>query len=270
MKCLLHFSKPGAAATLLALCVIVLRLSAGPLLFTQSSAAPTLRYYAVINDRAWESERWTGDDRPFAQVRLSIDRLFNAKVDAQPFVSQYQALAKVNPRDALDQFRWAYAVLKQGDIPHPVHRDTSEITIALADAVQPHTYNYTRMRLLFQYAGPKELGLFERLLARDPSDDRVKSIYAFILSETKLKKDDDKAVSIEEAIVAEGRYSPVCYRDLSDIYYDVGYNENDPSFYKKSIAASREYLARTPDYDWTRAAVEHSISYLEGQLSKKP
>ena len=238
--------------------------------------APAVTYAKVdfmgaIDDWTWADEKWTGDDRPFAAARLSIDRVFNASQNTSDIVSKYAQLAAENPQDALDQFRWAYSLFKQLQIPHSQMMDPSDIfkvELAIAAADQPHCYNYTRLRLLYEPDAPQERSLDERLLKYDPSDVLVKSIYAFTLSESKIKLDDDNAVSIEQGIVADGKYIPTCYRDIGYIYYNVGCSEGNMEYYRKSIAASRQFLALTPEYDCRRADVEHSIAYLTKRVAE--
>jgi len=215
---------------------------------------------------AWTNESWTGNDKPFATARQSVERLFQSGVDAGPFISRYYGLAKANPSNALDQFRWAYATYMQWRIPHPIPGDNFPVLQALASATQPHCYDYDRIRLLIYGEAAEERGLAERLLSIDPKDVLVKTVYAAILSVSKQKQDDDKAVQIETSIVQSGQDSPRCYYVLGQIYAIVGYLQQDPSDYTQAIVAENRFLSLTPAYDWRCAAARHCIQVLQSRL----
>jgi len=194
-------------------------------------------YMTALSDWRWVDDKWTGDDQPFAAARQSIDGMFAAGVDTSSLVAKYKLVAGAHPDDALAQYNWAYANFRQLQIPHAnqVSPDSNyEVIGALAAAVQPHVYDYDRLRLLYEPDAPQERRLCERLLRNDASDFLVNSIYAFILSESKSKVDDDKAVSIEDGIVASGQYSPTC---LS------GRSASGPKEKESRLAAGRHFYS---------------------------
>ena len=216
----------------------------------------------------WADSDLSGDDRPFAAARRFIDRQFQSANNGSQVVDAYKNAATKNPANALDQFRWAYAAEKLTDIPHPVMgKDAQKIADALANAVQPNTFNYLRARLLCAVWDPKYRKLAERLLAYDPNDVKVKSTLAFLLSLSKIKADQDKAVELQSEVVASGKDTPTCYFTFDYIYANIGFTRSDPSYYVKALAAEKEFLALTPSYDWRRKAALWSISVLEKRIA---
>lgn len=226
------------------------------------------RYNQITADRGWETEPWTGDDRPFAAARAAIDRVFIAKKDLSPQLTQYEALAKAHPGNPLDQFQWAYAFRLEGSVPHPDGRDGMPLVIAMVNARQPHTYNYTRLRFIYQVVEPEGCNLAKRLLDKDPNDTRVREVYAAILSESKSKVDEDLAVKIVRAIVDKAEDTPASDGLMACVYANVGFLEKNPEYYKKSIEANNLFLKLTPSYDWRRAAALHSNEVLQRRLNE--
>lgn len=235
--------------------------SAAPI--TASSSAAPLPDFMLANDKAWESVPWTGDDRPFAAARLSIDRQFHSGSDFKSVVSLYQLIAKVHPKNALDQFQWAYAFYRLGEIPHPTMRDTSPGLYALIKADQPHVYDYDRLRLLYDPAlGAADLGLAERLVAKDPTDTNAKWVYVWILSQVNTKVDCEKAISMAEALVTSGQDRPNCYLSLCYVYMNIGLKRGNNLYLSKAIDADEKYLALAPQNDWHRGTAQHVLDWL--------
>jgi tetratricopeptide (TPR) repeat protein len=220
-------------------------------------------------DRTWENVAWTGENRPFASARTLIDRVASGGTNLERLTAIYRTAAEADPSNALKQFRWAYACQKLGNISHPTMRDSTPVLLALVSANQPNTYDYARIRLMFTYSGPKDRALFERLLAFAPDDPQLESMYAYVLSQSKSPSDYEKAMQIEKNLITRGQYMPTVYRDLADIYYDIGWNLHDISYYQKSIDNSKLFLSLIPTSDWRRAAAEHSIAYLTKRVAEK-
>jgi hypothetical protein len=225
------------------------------------------RYQVCMGDRGWEAAAWTGDDRPFATARASIDGVFKSKGDLSPQLTQYETLAKKHPHNPLDQFLWAYAFYVQGSIPHAVMRDVSAPIVAMAGARQPQTYEYARLRFLYQRLGIDDREIAERLLARKHDDCDVLEDYAALLSQSRSKEDDELAVKTIQNVVNKGQGVPGSEWIMAGVYANVGFLESNPDYYKKSIEANNSFLKLTPSYDWRRAAALHSIDVLQRRLN---
>jgi tetratricopeptide (TPR) repeat protein len=238
---------------------------------TLCSAAPfqePQRYSELTANSAWESEPWTGDDRPFAEARASIDRAFKATNDLSSHLTEYETLAKAHPDNSLYQFQWAYAFLLQGSIPHQTARDGMAMVIAIAGARQPHTYDYARLRFIYQPVGLEGRTLALRLLEKDADDVYVREAYAGILSASKSRDDEELAVKTIQDLVDKRHDIPGACQILAGVYANVGFLEKNPDYYKKSIDASNLFLKLTPSYDWRRAAALHSIDVLQRRLKE--
>jgi len=232
-------------------------------------AEQTLQYQIDVDDRSWQLQPWTGDDRPFAAARLTVERLDNATGDLTPFVAKYAAIAATHPRNALDQFQWAYASFVQRDSNKATRLDTSDLLVALAAADQPHTYNYDRLRLLCDYTGPRECKLCERLLAVNPNDPRVEAVYAFDLAFSRSVSDNEHAIKVEQGLINAGDFLPGSYSELAMIYQNAAYDENKPMYFAKAIDLYEQFLALAPQDDWRRPIAEHAVSYLKQLLTSE-
>jgi tetratricopeptide (TPR) repeat protein len=221
----------------------------------------------AVLSRSWESDEWTGDDRPFAATRASIDRLFKVTTNTEFYVDKFQRLAESNPRNGLYQFQWAYSAFCQNLKPHPIARDTTSISLALANAVQPHTYNYARLRLLFLDPQIGDKALLERLLAVDPNDPFVEGNYATVLLDARDLPDENKAVEIEQKVVYSKQDLPASCWVLAWIYASVGFLQHNDGDYRQAIFLNEQFLALTPTDDWRRASALHANIVLRRRLA---
>jgi hypothetical protein len=159
------------------------------------------------------------------------------------------------------------------EVPHaaPANQELFDrLSAALANAAQPHTYNYDRLRLLVQPRIWDERLLSERLLAQDANDVPVESAYAEELATCRSATLGDmlKGIDIETRIVGSGMDKPRCYCLLAEMEAAYGFVAHSPDYYRKAIAANDQYLSLSPAYDWRRPLVLHSNDVLQRRLDE--
>ena len=206
-------------------------------------------------DISWEKEKWTGDDRPYLAARTQIDREIASSIFPKSLVvDKYGKIAVANPTNALDQFRWAYAVFDWLAIPHADENEHSidvPVLIAMANANQPHCYQFARLRFLLE-APSESLDFARRLLDRNPDDVKVEAVYEYMLSVSKSTADQAAAIRIAQSIAAARENWPLCYAGLAGAYGQAGCQQRNMSYIKKAIAAGQTYVSLAPLNDWRR------------------
>jgi len=109
---------------------------------------PVLRDWVKVWD--WTNVPWNGDNKPYQQIRATIDNAIAARRKPQDLAFFYEGPALRDPSDPQAQFKWAYATYRvalttdqtTGDnmLDHPLQ--------ALVLAPFPKTYEYARLIFL--------------------------------------------------------------------------------------------------------------------------
>lgn len=146
---------------------------------------------------AWAQQEWTDDDKPYVELRKTIDGKIaktSSRADIKKAYEELRLAALKNPSDPQAQFAWAYAAwrisnidplladptLKKYDRPDLKLLSKPNLTLRNLSSA-PSTYQWARLRFLLEmanFAAP-ELGVLgQRLLRRNPKDDEI--IYPFV------------------------------------------------------------------------------------------
>jgi len=205
------------------------------------------------NAFSWRHETWTGDDKPYQNVRRTIDAAIAIGKSPERVVLQYEAEAGKNKKSSLEQFRWAYALWKiglRGATSEQREADDNNnrgAFFALAKIASPNTYNYARLRYLVSYSSGEQTMLGERLLQRDASDQEVKAHLALDYTTPGLEPFNSKAktrgIELAKDLIQSEPKEPRNYAILAEVYYTAyyinGHHRQDAS---ATIAALRKYL----------------------------
>ena len=210
---------------------------------------------ATYSGWGWTTAKWTGDDRPFAAARRTIDAQSTSGQDMGREVDVYQKLAAANPKSAIGQYQSAYASfvwLKEMN-KDPSRLDDWKVTFDLLAVDQPPTYNYLRAVAIIVPPHPQMQPLYEKLLQRNPHDAPVELSYANMLTISRSKADIYKGLSIAQSVARSGADSPSCYMALVYAYGGAGLassgGERSTDFKKANEAIDQfQKLARPDDY----------------------
>ena len=128
----------------------------------------------------WTVAPWNGNDKPYQQMRDTIDNAIAGGRKPQELVEFYELPALEHPNDPIAQFRWAYATYKVAITTNEITGDNMlyQPLKALVLAPFPKTYDYARLIYLMEdYGhGPFILQLrnvSKRLVKHNPNDKAV-------------------------------------------------------------------------------------------------
>lgn len=126
----------------------------------------------------WATAPWESGDKPYQQIRATIDGAIAAGQKPQSLAELYAGPALRQPNDAKAQFRWAYATYKEAGL---MSYDDVELALGkpreqLILAPFPNSYEYARLIFLTEdYIGMPNARLWQvgKRLVRYKPDDRV-------------------------------------------------------------------------------------------------
>ena len=200
----------------------------------------------------WATASWGGDDRPYRQIRATIDNASSGGRKPQELMDFYETAARKAPNDPEAQFRWAYAAYKAA---LTVNYNTGERLLgdprdALVLAPFPHSYEYARLIFLTEdYAVMLVYQLTpvgKRLLRRNPNDYEVKYGTARDLMFSRNPADRQLALKYIEELIRERPERPHPRELLGLFYYQrwqVSRSRDDAG---RAIAAYQQYLQCAP------------------------
>jgi len=99
---------------------ISLLLAAGGVGFAQKIVHPQFKSPVIPEEReiarrdlTWVDRAWTGDNKPYHEIRTNIDNAILSGKSADDLRQEYGLIAQQKPNDPKAQFAWAYAALTQ-------------------------------------------------------------------------------------------------------------------------------------------------------------
>lgn len=125
-------------------------ISASLLLSTHIAHAQHQPFRNWTKVHSWMAAPWNGSDKPYQQMRGTIDNAISGGRKPQELVEFYKLPALEHPNDPKAQFRWAYAAYiaaKQTDY-NQGEKILGSPRQALVLAPFPHSYEYARLIFL--------------------------------------------------------------------------------------------------------------------------
>ncbi|HEX8234504.1 MAG TPA: hypothetical protein VF600_00960 [Abditibacteriaceae bacterium] len=199
----------------------------------------------------WTNEKWMGNDRPYRDLRRSIEQAVKRtnQRDVAVLVEKYRKRAVAHPVDPKAQFAWGYATLEGRRKGYTINRDVARrVSLALTDATSPKTYQYARLRFLMTmhwgtYPQLKSLG--QRLLLREPRDNEVKYYVVRLLSSGSGKEKQQAMNYAQELVRLQPKWSG-SYSALGEVYREIFFTNKDLAAGDKAIAAFRKSIQLMP------------------------
>ncbi len=225
------------------------------------SQKPKIRNSVTV--REWATTSWDGDDRPYQQIRATIDNAIADGRKPQELLDLYEMTALRQPNDSQLQFKWAYAAYmaaKQTDY-YQGERILGKPREMLVLAPFPHSYEYARLIFLTESYVNMPYGshlqeVSKRLVKKNPADRNVKYEAASNLVYDSSSADRQLGMTyIQELIKAEPSWSNP-HGLLGAIYYERWKMNKSKSEGDKAVAEYQECLRldTLPDYDFRKRA----------------
>lgn len=227
--------------------------------------------FQALTNKSWAFEDWTGNDAPYAAARAEIERAAAAGKLPLTLASQYEPQAKKEPNNPLAQFRWAYAVWTAGRSqstarPTPNVRFAAEL--AIAEAPQPHTYNYDRLHYMIwiqSVGGGSSYYLRDlsvRLLKKDPNDFLAYLGQALIYTQHHYKEPNPQGYVLIQALLKKYPNRPEAYDALGCWYYSQYMFYHNSKNYPLAITYYQKAVDMYPMKSARRADLPHLMDFL--------
>lgn len=224
---------------------------------------------------AWTTEPWTGDDKPYIQVRNNIDKAIAKGQKPDVLLAKYKLLAEKSPKVSVAQFAWGYAAYKAAKAEVRDY-NKSQMSIgrarnAMEQLPSPRSYQYSRLHFLLAAAGLPQLELLDvgkRLAQRNAKDWDVKFYIVSIMMNGPHPNKQEALKYAQENVKANPK-RPSSYTSLGSIYWWSWRQTGSKVDADKAIAAYRKYLQlERPNHEF-RSIAERIIKRIQESQAKK-
>lgn len=209
----------------------------------------------AVMQYGWMTEKWTGNNAPYAAMRAKLKREFAVSTAPQTLVAKYARRAAKSPNSALAQYAWADSVLLAGGSPAYVYPHVvgvlGPVTLALAEAPAPHTYDYDRIRARIVFSGMwgaarSLFPMYERILVKNPRDFPILYARAYVYA-TSLRAPERKlGFNLIQHLRNEFPSAPEYFDLLGNYYYYTAVCEGNVSDYDKFIVLLTKAMSAYP------------------------
>lgn len=219
----------------------------------------------------WTTEVWNGDNTPYHQARVAIDKVADAGQGLDELLIKYKAQAQRNPDDAQATFRWAYTAYHIMLTRHSTltqHAALEGVEEALRQADSPHTYDYARIHFLvgeFYTSHRQAVSVAKRLLAVDNSDYHVQYSLASIYLETSVSPNFEEALAICRNLKHSYPKKASVYALTGETYAFWWYKDKNPAYAQAAVENYEKYLQLAPPNDEFRRQAMRIISQMKAK-----
>lgn len=243
-------------------------------LFTNAQTSDGIRKN-VYPSFAWANRPWIGNNRPYHEARVKIDRIADQGGLTLTLLNKYELACKQQPRNPLVLFQWAYADnLAKRRYPNlPLHSSPGDGAFDETEQVglvDPRTYDYERVRFLLNWNANKQalLPLARRLSVYDPKDFAIQYQLAGLYSRSDTPKEKAASIARVKRLLAQYPNKPGLYSLLGGIYYEHWTEKKNLEDAKNAVVYYKKYLQLAPANDpWRKQAgilindINHPVSY---------
>lgn len=221
----------------------------------------------------WTTEPWNGDNTPYHQARLDIDKAADGKQGLDELLIKYKAQAQRNPDDALAAFRWAYTayqVMLNRYSTLAQHKALDGVEEALRQADSPHTYDYARIRFLvseFYTPYRQAVPIAKRLLAVDSNDYEVEYSLASIYINAYVSPPFEEALAICHHLKQLYPTRSSIYTLTGETYVLRWYKDKNPAYAQAAVENYEKYLQLAPPNDEFRKRAQGIINEFKARLN---
>ncbi len=219
----------------------------------------------------WANKPWNGDNSPYHNIRLEIDRLADKGNLTAISLENYRQAWIQKPRDPLILFRWAYADnLAKRRFPNlPPHMSPGDGAFEEPGLIDPYAYDYERIRFLLNWPGNEQvlLPLAKRLASRDPKDFAIQYQLAGLYSGRDTPAKKAASIARIKRLLVQYPNKPGLYSLLGGVYYAHWLENKDAGDAKKAIFYYKKYLQAIPPNTPWRNQAESIIKDIENPTS---
>ena len=228
--------------------------------------------------KAWLTQPWTGDSRPFIAALNGIvaegNRGGNTPATFERILTQERENARQHPLDLLAHVRWLYASTQVAVTTRALDGQCLETVAAL----DPGTFRtVARLRFLAVLVAsvntthPEMDGLGERLVAAYPKDGLLRALFLADLAQG--KETVPRAVALSDAWVRESPASPRSHgtRAYALLYRWIWSHQRDRTAAEQAVKEYQAFIRVLPPADKEdRAAAEDKVAVISQMAGLRP
>lgn len=220
----------------------------------------------------WTTEAWDGDDKPYQQARLVIDRAVATHQDLKKLSVKYEVEALAPSHDPLALFRWAYTayqVMLAQKSAIAEHKALDGLQEVYYHMPSPHTYNSARMQFLvyeFYTSHRQAVPVAKRLLAVNNEDYHVEYDLGVIYLNDYASPDFNAALAICNHLKKLYPTRPSIYALTGETYALWWYKDKNPADVRIALENYNKYLQIAPPEEEYRKQVKWIIGNLTSQI----
>jgi len=197
-------------------------------------------------DAGWESEQWTGNDAPYAEAKVRIEREVDASRNPDSLVAAYRRKAQLCPKSPYAVFCWAVAYCEAPETTTSLSQSYANlysIVTALASAPSPRNYDYARIRYIYEetgnWMGSYDLKVIaDRLLAANKNDASV------LISVAESSTNLPYALTLLDQAIKITPESSAAYWVLGNTYMAMWNSDTkNRELGRKAISAYKKFLS---------------------------
>lgn len=220
---------------------------------------------------AWVSEKWSGDEIPYKQFRISVDNAVQQGQSPAKLAEKYSD-GKQDRQHPLAVFRWAYPAYlaeKQKGFPErsQVMQDIRDYMQYATDFSPPHNYEYDHLRFLaITHNEPiMQLAIMgERLVQRNPEDYEVRYLWGECMSTSSEYARTKNSVDNARILVKTFPKDPIAQLLLAGIYGSFAGEKKyqDSKTLDQATVAYQEVLSLSKPGDKNYKAAQFYIDHM--------
>ena len=221
------------------------------------------------SNTSWLTEKWTGNEKPYATARENIDNDFSHGRITVAYLSNLEEAWNQNEHDPLTLFRWSYARYVSQNLNPALPFTTVPSYGAFDEVTSPHTYQYTRVRFLTEVmigSHPELMAAGQRLLDRNPNDFDVEYGLTACFPQYMSANDKDTALAYATHLINKYPNKPSVYSVKGGIYFGYWIDHRDKGDARNAIKWYQQYLRLAPaNYVWRKQA-KSIIALLQSRI----
>lgn len=219
---------------------------------------------------AWVKEQWTGNDRPYVQIRQNIDQALRKGRKTDELLEQYKRSAQQEPSNPQKQFGWGYAgwmARKRFSDYSPQYQRIYRAHVAMLQVPSPRTYEFARLLFLMEAwstAVPEAIeGIGQRLIRRNPNDHDVKYYLMKVLGGVPSRSAKQQALGYAQQFIRSDPKRASYRASLGAIHFRWWMRTKNKADGKNAVAAYRQAVQLSSPNDPWRKEIENIIHYIE-------
>ena len=198
----------------------------------------------------WMMDKWDGNDKPYTEIRRSIDAIYDHGQFRRSVLEAYRREAREHPDDPVAQYRWGYAFYQAKSAGFSLGSSLQdsdaylEIAWAMVHPPSPHSYEHTRL-LFINYSQRSMYRLAPlgyRLLQHTPEDYDIEFYLYKGLASARTPAERAEALANAQKLIRQYPNRGGPYGVLAEVYssrWEKGEAEAGPP----AIANYQKYLS---------------------------